>query len=71
LTIGGDPHEKPAIMIDGAHHSRELSSISMTIYATMNILYDYVKGDNLDLLKQVAIIVIPVVNVDGFTDIGQ
>ena len=33
--------KKPAILIDGLHHARELSSMSMTVYTMLNILFDY------------------------------
>lgn len=64
---------KPAVLIDGAHHARELSSISMSVYSVLRLLYGYVKEepDTLYLLNNAAIVVIPVVNVDGFRAIGN
>lgn len=64
---------KPAILIDGAHHARELSSISMSVYSVLRLIYGYVKEDptTLYLLNNAAIVVIPVVNVDGFRAIGN
>jgi hypothetical protein len=32
---------RPAILIDGAHHARELTSISMSVYYILHLLFDY------------------------------
>lgn len=37
--------KRPAILINGAHHSRELTSISMNVYVILKLLFDYVKQD--------------------------
>lgn len=60
------------MLLNGAHHSRELTSISMTIYFTLHILFDYVKDyqPTIRLLEESAFFVIPVVNWDGFEEIG-
>jgi Zinc carboxypeptidase len=34
--------EKPALLIDGAHHARDLSTISMSVYTVVRLLYGYV-----------------------------
>ena len=64
---------KPAILISGAHHPRELSSISMSVYTVLRLLYGYVKEDSatIYLLERSAIVVVPVVNVDGYQSIGK
>lgn len=36
---------KPAILIDGAHHARELSSMEMSVYTVLRLLYGYVKEE--------------------------
>jgi Zinc carboxypeptidase len=33
---------KPAIFINAAHHARELSTIAMTEYVMLRLLFDYV-----------------------------
>ena len=33
---------KPAILIDAAHHARELNTIAMTEYVMLRLLFDYV-----------------------------
>lgn len=59
---------KPAILINAAHHARELSTIAMTEYVMLRLLFDYVQNDTatLDLLAHTTILVIPIVNVDGY-----
>ena len=55
-------------MINAAHHSRELTGISMVVYTTLRLLFSYVHKDKqiLQLLNDSAIFFIPVVNVDGY-----
>ena len=38
-------HEKPSILIDGAHHSRELITIKMTFTVLLKMLYGLHIGD--------------------------
>ncbi len=63
---------RPGLLINGAHHSRELSTISMNAYTLLRLLFDYAKGDQqtITLLSSSSIFFIPVVNVDGFMAIG-
>jgi len=64
---------RPAILINGAHHSRELTSIAMNVYTILRLLFDYVKSDDQveQLFLDSSIFFIPVVNVDGFEAIGN
>ena len=75
MATGLDPEnwekeaaERPAILIDGAHHARELTTISMVMYQVMRIVFDYERNDKktVDLLKNSVVFVIPAVNIDGF-----
>jgi len=43
----------------------------MTVYTAMHVLFDYIKGNNLELLKSQCYILVPVVNIDGYTEIGE
>ena len=72
LTSKDATMAKPAIIIDGAHHPRELSTISMSVYTMLRLLYGYVKEDpdTMYLLNRSAIVIIPAVNVDGYQAIG-
>lgn len=64
---------RPGILVNGAHHARELTSISMSIYYILRILYLYAADDleTTQMLKDSIIYVIPVVNIDGFKTISQ
>lgn len=64
---------RPAMLIDGAHHAREMSSMSMCVYTVMNMLFDYAQRDvaTIHLLKNTAIFVVPVVNYDGYIAISD
>jgi murein tripeptide amidase MpaA len=75
--------DKPGILVTGAHHARELTTISMNVYLMLKLLWSWVKtedGTLLDqemlenedlILKSAVITFIPVVNVDGFTYISD
>lgn len=64
---------KPALFINAAHHARELSTIAMTEYTMLRILFDFVKNDalTLDLLTYTTILIVPVINVDGYLAIND
>jgi len=61
--------EKPAILLTGAHHAREVMSVQLPLYAMLRMLHGYVHGDKhyVDLLLQNKYYVVPVVNVDGLS----
>lgn len=33
--------ERPAILIDGMHHARELTGLSMQMYTLLRLLFEY------------------------------
>lgn len=60
--------EKPAILLTGAHHSRELVSIQMPLYSVLKLLHGgVIHGEKhyVNMLIQNKYYVVPVVNVDG------
>lgn len=65
--------DRPAMLLNGAHHAREMSSMSMCVYTMMSLLSDYAKRDlsTMHLLKSTAIFVVPVVNFDGYVYISD
>lgn len=83
LKINATPHftkrglasnpDKKAILLTGAHHSRELVSVQMPLYTTLEILHGLVHNDAeaLGILRESQIFVIPVVNIDGFYTIYE
>lgn len=75
LKIDATPQnlDKKAILMTGAHHSRELVSIQMPLFAILDLLHGLVHGDQekIALLEQNKYFVIPVVNVDGFYTIYE
>jgi hypothetical protein len=36
---------RPAVYINGMHHARELTTLSMQTYMIVKILFNYVRGD--------------------------
>ena len=61
------------MLINAAHHARELTTISMTMYTMLRILHGYVHGDDFyqTLLKKKSLFFIPAVNYDGFAYISE
>jgi len=61
------------MLVNGAHHARELTSISMTVYLMLRLLHSYVHEDvqTKYLLENTALFVVPVVNFDGFKEISD
>jgi murein tripeptide amidase MpaA len=59
---------KPAILINGLHHPREISTVSMSVYTILRLLYGYIKQepDVMYLISECAIVIIPAINVDGY-----
>jgi hypothetical protein len=60
--------ERPAILINGMHHARELTTQSMCVYTYLKLLFKYVKNDpeTIYMLQTTAIFIIPIVNFDGY-----
>jgi hypothetical protein len=69
LNIDTTPEDttKGAILMVGAHHARELTSVQMGIYAILELLHGYVQGDaeKIELLKRNKYMMIPFINTDG------
>lgn len=75
--------KRTAMLIDGAHHCRELTTISMVSTIMMKFIHGYVHYNKdkqtapkyakmyVDLLSKHSMIFMPIVNVDGFTTIDQ
>ena len=59
--------DRKAILLTGAHHSRELVSVQMPLYMVVNLLHGYLHGvpETLLLLSRNKYFVLPMVNVDG------
>lgn len=69
-----------SVFINAAHHPRELSSVQMVLYTMLRFLYEYEVEEYLrrhghaeqnflshQLLRNHALYVVPVVNMDGFS----
>ena len=72
LQTGKKPTaDRPAILLTGAHHSREGVSIQMPFYIIFKFLHGAIHNDQyyIDLLENVTLYVIPMFNVDGVFDI--
>lgn len=59
--------DKKALLMTGAHHSRELISVQMPLYIVLDLLHGLVHEDpeTIEILKRNQIFTIPFVNVDG------
>lgn len=77
LNLGSDPisaaQQRPSMLITGDHHARELTTISMGVYTIMRLLYDVVHqdADTMYLLQNTAVLIVPVVNWDGYVKISD
>ena len=58
---------RKSILLDGVHHARELTTISQVLYTMLELLHAYENGqtESIELLKNSAVIFIPMVNPDG------
>jgi len=58
---------RKSILLDGVHHARELTTISQVLYTMLELLHAYENGQTeaIELLKNSAVIFIPMVNPDG------
>ena len=59
--------ERPSLLIDAAHHARELTTVSLVLYIMLRLLHGYVHGNQfyIDLLSENALFFVPTVNLDG------
>lgn len=64
---------RPSILIDGAHHARELTSISMVMYTMIRLLHGYLNSDLQinQILGTSGIYFVPIVNWDSVKLISQ
>ena len=60
--------ERPAILINGGHHARELTSTTQCLYYMMHLLFDHTEGVSSieNLLETSAIFIITIVNIDAY-----
>lgn len=58
---------RPTFWVDGAHHAREWPSSEYTIMFAFDLLQSFGKDARVtELLKKVRVVVVPIVNADGF-----
>ncbi len=59
---------RPTYLVDGVHHAREWPSGEFPMIFAHSLVEDYVKNDKAtrSLLSKLRVIIVPVVNVDGF-----
>lgn len=58
---------RPTFWVDGAHHAREWPSSEYTMMFAFDLLQSYGKDKRVTaLLKRIRVVVVPVVNADGF-----
>ncbi len=63
--------KRPGIFINGAHHPRELTSISMCVYIMLKLLHTWSNRTDADYLlaelidTRSVVYVVPIVNIDG------
>lgn len=74
LQTGTKPtSDRPAILITGAHHSREALSIQMPFYIILRFLHGMLHNNEfyINLLENTTLYFVPILNVDGVFDIEQ
>lgn len=59
--------KRPSIFINAVHHARELTTISQVAYTMLSLLHSYERNQTseIELMKNTAIIFVPLVNPDG------
>ena len=64
---------RPGFLMDGAHHTREYTTISMALFTLLRVLHGYETGEPLyqDLLRNNALFFVPVVNRDAHALISE
>ena len=71
--------ERPGFLVTGAHHAREPTTISMSVYLMLKFLWAWVKTEESEeenlyehmLLKSAVVFFVPTVNIDGFKYISD
>merc|ERR1712166_812182 len=63
--------ERPALMLTGAHHAREATSVAMCFQSLYRILHKLEHGDQetINMLKTQTLYIIPAVNIDGWSTV--
>ena len=69
----GAADQRPSILIDGAHHARELTSVSQVMYTMIRLLHKYLNNDSevKRILSISGIFFVPIVNQDGYSVISN
>ena len=64
---------RKGVLFTGAHHARELSSISMCLSFMLKMTYGYFINDTttMSILDSTTLYIIPIVNIDGFKYISD
>ena len=79
VTVTSNKAATTSMMMTGAHHSRELSSIQLPLLGVLKILHRYTLAKQagtstdqvFDLLSKNKIYVVPAVNIDGFSVVSK
>jgi len=73
LVLAAEPPNKPAILLTGAHHARELITIQMVLFQAVKFLHGILhhNTEQLSMLNKNNYYFIPVVNPDGLNIIEQ
>ena len=60
--------KKPIILLDGQHHAREMVCLTTILYTFCNAIFQYAKNNReyINILKEVELVFLPVVNIDGY-----
>ena len=73
FDVEANADKRLSILIDGAHHARELTTISMVLYTMIRVLHGYL--NNCPEIKQIlgnsGLYFIPIVNLDSVTVISD
>eukprot|EP00347_Sterkiella_histriomuscorum_P002819 403366684 len=72
-TLNNATKDIPTLLVTGAHHSRELISIQFALLSVLRLCHGYLhqKEDLIYLLNNFKLMVVPVVNVDGYEYISR
>lgn len=62
---------RTGIFVNGAHHPRELTTITMVVYVMLKFLYEHVHGGSNLYYDKAAFFFIPAINLDGITVIEK
>jgi murein tripeptide amidase MpaA len=65
--------QRPSILIDAAHHARELTSVSQVFYTMIRFLHGYLNNDEQvrKVLATSGLYFVPLVNYDGYAKISS